>query len=231
MIKPIQEIISLNGIDGLEEVFPIEKLELLRKSFIEMQLLYKSAIKEIRTKLEILDDEFKFKYKRNPIHSIKSRIKSPDSILYKLNRKGLDLSIEAAKSNITDIAGIRVICSYIDDIYLITKLIKLQDDIVIIRERDYIKNPKPNGYRSYHIVLKIPVFFSDKTELVPIEVQIRTIAMDFWASLEHQLHYKSEETIPASIINELQKCAETIAETDFKMQEIYNELEKLDDQL
>lgn len=225
IIKPFQDIISSNG---LNEVFPIEELELLRKNIIEMQHLYKSAIKEISTKLEILDDEFRFKYKRNPIHHIKSRVKTPESIVEKLNRKNLKLDLEVAKTHITDIAGIRVICSYIDDIYLIARLLKGQDDIVLIRERDYIKNPKTNGYRSYHLVLKIPVFFSDRTELVPVEIQIRTIAMDFWASLEHQLRYKSVETIPPSIVMELQKCAETIAETDLKMQEIYNELEKLE---
>jgi len=196
-------------------------------SYLEMENLYQSAIKEISTKLEILDDEFKLKYSRNPIHDIQCRLKSLESIIKKLERKGHEISIESAKENLFDIAGVRVVCSYIEDIYSVAGLLKAQDDIILIRETDYIKNPKPNGYRSLHLVVKIPVFFSDRKELVPVEIQIRTMAMDFWASLEHQLRYKSSGNIPSSIVQELKECAETIASTDLKMQRIYSSLEDL----
>ena len=162
----------------------------LAQSLQEIQNIYLSATKEISTKLEILDDEFQARHKRNPIHQIQRRVKSPESILEKLSRKGYDLSTESAMENLNDIAGIRVICSYIDDIYTVKKLLSKQNDIEVIKEVDYIKAPKPNGYRSLHLVLRVPVFFSDRMEKVKVEVQIRTIAMDFWASLEHQMKYK-----------------------------------------
>jgi len=194
---------------------------------IELEMIYSSAVKEISTKLEILDDEFQSRHKRNPIHNIQSRVKSPESIFNKLYRKGYDISLESARENLNDIAGIRVICSYIDDIYTIANMLKAQDDITLVREIDYIKNPKPNGYRSLHLVLKIPVFFSSHTELVQVEVQIRTIAMDFWASLEHQLRYKSADEIPDSLSNELKECADTISSIDLKMQNIHSTVENL----
>ncbi|MGM9972900.1 MAG: GTP pyrophosphokinase family protein [Clostridiaceae bacterium] len=198
-------------------------------NYLEMENLYQSAIKEISTKLEILDDEFKLKYSRNPIHDIQCRLKSLESIIKKLERKGHEISIESAKKNLFDIAGVRVVCSYIEDIYIVADLLKAQDDIILVRETDYIQNPKPNGYRSLHLVVKIPVFFSDRKELVPVEIQIRTMAMDFWASLEHQLRYKSSGHIPSSIVQELKECAETIASTDLKMQRIYSALENLEE--
>ncbi|MHB8065646.1 MAG: GTP pyrophosphokinase, partial [Ruminiclostridium sp.] len=182
--------------------------------------------REISTKLEILDDEFQFIHKRNPIHNMQSRIKSIESIFEKLNRKELEISIDVAKENLTDIAGIRVVCYYIEDIYMIAKMLTMQDDITVVRETDYIKNPKANGYRSLHLVVKVPVFFSDRKEIVPVEIQIRTIAMDFWASLEHQLRYKTMETIPSSVAQELQECADNIANTDLKMQNIYKTIQE-----
>lgn len=222
-MKKIAEIKALNG---LEKIFDCEDIENIRVSFFEMQHLYQSATREISTKLEILNDEFQFIHKRNPIHNMQSRIKSIESIFEKLNRKGFEISIESAKENLTDIAGIRVVCNYIDDIYMIAKTLKMQDDITIIRETDYIKNPKPNGYRSLHLVVTVPVFFSDRKEVVPVEIQIRTIAMDFWASLEHQLRYKTVDDIPPSVAIELQECADNIAKTDLKMQDIYKTIEK-----
>lgn len=217
---------DIKSLNGLEHIFESEEIESIRLSFFEMQHLYQSATREISTKLEILDDEFQFIHKRNPIHNMQNRIKSIESICEKLNRKELEISIEAAKENLTDIAGIRVVCSYIEDIYMIAKMLKMQDDITIVREIDYIKNPKANGYRSLHLVVKVPVFFSDRKEIVPVEIQIRTIAMDFWASLEHQLKYKTAETIPPSVAKELQECAENIAATDLKMQSIYKTIQK-----
>lgn len=223
IMKKVANIKSLHGLDAL---LSSEDIESIRVSFFEMQHLYQSATREISTKLEILDDEFKFIHRRNPIHNMQSRIKSIESIFEKLNRKGLEISIEAAKEHLTDIAGIRVVCYYIEDIYKIAEMLKNQDDIILIRETDYIKEPKPNGYRSLHLVVKVPVFFSDRKEIVPVEIQIRTMAMDFWASLEHQLRYKTLEAVPPSVSKELFECAENIAYTDLKMQEIYKTLMK-----
>lgn len=198
----------------------IEKLQ-------EFEMLYASAIKEVRTKLEILDHEFKVKRKRNPIEYIKSRVKEARSIMGKLERKGLDLTIEAAKENLNDIAGIRVVCSFVSDIYELADMLKNQEDITLINEKDYIKKPKPNGYRSLHMILEVPIFFSDHVEPTRIEVQIRTIAMDFWASLEHKLYYKTIGQDSSHIKNELKECADIIAETDLRMQNIQKEVEKL----
>ncbi|WP_423231130.1 GTP pyrophosphokinase [Clostridium cavendishii] len=193
----------------------------------EMSMIYRSAIKEITTKLEVLDGEFKVKRKRNPIEYIKSRVKSLKSIIGKLERLDLEVSCESARSNLNDIAGVRVVCSFLSDIYEIAEMLKSQDDITVIAEKDYIKHPKPNGYRSLHLVLEIPVFFSEHVEYVPVEVQIRTIAMDFWASLEHKLYYKTFEDVPISITSDLKECADVIASTDRKMQEIQRKVEKL----
>jgi len=190
-------------------------------------LIYRSAIKEVKTKLDILDDELKIRRKRNPIEYMKSRVKTPGSIMDKLQRKGLDMSTDSAKKNLNDIAGIRVICSFVGDIYDIAEMLKRQDDIKLIEEKDYIKNPKSNGYRSLHLVVEIPIFFSDHVEPVRVEVQIRTIAMDFWASLEHKLYYKTLGESPVHITNDLKECADVIASTDMRMQDIQREVEKL----
>lgn len=194
---------------------------------LQNMVIYKSAIREISTKLEILNDEFQAKNKRNPIEHMKSRIKKPKSIMEKLARKGLDISFKSAKDNLNDIAGIRVVCSFIDDIYLVAKLLKSQDDITLVEEKDYIKNPKPNGYRSLHLVLEIPVFFSDYTEMARIEIQIRTIAMDFWASLEHKLYYKVSDKASLEITKDLKRCADIINATDIEMQNIQKVVESI----
>ncbi len=217
---------ALTSLNGLEHMLVSDDLEGFKMSYLKMQHLYQSATREVSTKLEILDDEFQVIHRRNPIHHMQSRIKSVKSILEKLSRKDLEISIDSAKENLHDIAGIRVVCYYIEDIYLIAKMLTEQDDIELIRETDYIKNPKPNGYRSLHLVVKVPVFFSNGKELVPVEIQIRTIAMDFWASLEHQLRYKTIDTIPPEVVKELQDCADTIAETDLRMQRIYKTIEE-----
>ena len=195
-----------------------------RQRYAEMMQLYDAAIREVRTKLEILDSEFKVRYARNPIHHIDSRLKSRESIRGKLQRKGLPETIEAAEENLTDIAGIRVICNYVDDIYLVAKLLSRQRDVELVEEKDYIKSPKESGYRSLHLVVRIPVFLSSHSEMVPVEVQIRTIAMDFWASLEHQLRYKSDQETTAPLRKRLQKCAEISASLDKEMQDIYFEI-------
>lgn len=196
-------------------------------SFTETENLYMSAIREISTKLEILNDEFKYSKDRNPIHEIKSRIKTPVSIYQKLVERGNDLSVESARKNLTDIAGIRVICPYINDIYLIADLLTSQADVGVIRRTDYIKDPKPNGYRSLHLIVTIPVFLSDRTEVVNVEVQIRTIAMDFWASLEHELTYKLASRKTEDVLKELRECADIISSTDNRMQNLYNNIVNL----
>jgi len=205
------------------EVIPDDTLAIIR-SFIVVQNLYSSAIREITTKLENLNDEFRYTRDRNPIHQLKSRVKSPMSIFHKLQRRNLEISLESAKKNLTDIAGVRVICSYIDDIYMIADMFTSQEDIKILRRTDYIKNPKPNGYRSLHLIVQVPVFLSDRAEMVSVEVQIRTIAMDFWASLEHDLSYKLEGEKSGSVAADLRDCAEIIAETDKRMQNLYNNI-------
>jgi putative GTP pyrophosphokinase len=212
-----------DGVTG--DVLPADMVKIIN-SYVETENLYTSAIREISTKLENLNDEFMYTKDRNPIHQIKSRVKTPMSIFYKLQKRGFELNVESAKTNLTDIAGVRVICSYIDDIYLIADLLTSQDDIDVIRRTDYIKNPKPNGYRSLHLIVAVPVFLSDRTELVKVEVQIRTIAMDFWASLEHELTYKLTGRKTKAVLKELKECADVISETDNRMQNLYNNIVK-----
>jgi putative GTP pyrophosphokinase len=208
--------------DGLiENKLPDEVIAVIN-SLVIAENHYSSATREITTKLENLNDEFKHVKDRNPIHQIKARVKTPKSIIRKLSQRGFELSVESARKNLTDIAGVRVICSYIDDIYLIADLLTSQDDIEVIHRSDYIKNPKPNGYRSLHLIVTVPVFLSENTELVKVEVQIRTIAMDFWASLEHELSYKLTEGKTESVTKELKDCADIISDIDLKMQNLYN---------
>ena len=185
--------------------------------------LYESGIQEIRTKLEILQRDARFN-EHNPIESIKSRIKRPMSIIEKMCRKGYPLSLQSMKENLNDIAGIRVICPFIEDIYTVAEMLTRQDDLTVVIQKDYIKEPKPNGYRSYHMVLEVPVFLSDRKEPVRVEVQLRTIAMDFWASLEHQIHYKTSCEVPDSVVVELKECADIISRTDERMQNLSKEI-------
>ena len=195
--------------------------------FSELMMMYRCAIREVQTKLEVLNDEFKTRRKRNPIDSIKARIKSPISIFEKLERRGLEISIDSITTNLNDVAGVRVICSFIDDIYMIADMFTSQDDITLVETKDYIKNPKPNGYRSYHMIVEVPVFFSNRKQNMKVEVQLRTIAMDFWASLEHKMRYKKDIEGAALLEKELAECAEIIATTDRKMQKINKALSAL----
>lgn len=209
----------------------IEVPELLigqARQFQEAMIKYSSAIREVKTKLEVLNDELTVKNQRNPIEMIKSRIKRPISIIEKLKRRELPVTIESMSKNLDDIAGVRVICSFIDDIYEISRMLARQDDVRVIVVKDYIRSPKVNGYRSYHMIVEVPVFFSNCKQFVRAEVQIRTIAMDFWASLEHQLKYKKELACveAGEIGEELQKCAEVIAATDWRMLDIRQMIEE-----
>lgn len=192
--------------------------------FAEMMCWYDCATKEIRTKLEVLNEEFKAKRSRNPIESIKTRIKTPMSIYEKMERRGYEITLESIMSELHDIAGVRVICPFIDDIYSVSEMLTKQDDITMLECKDYIKNPKPNGYRSLHLVLQVPIFLSTGKKAIKVEVQIRTIAMDFWASLEHQIHYKKFKEDKVEIVEQLADCATVIYETDLKMQRIHKEL-------
>lgn len=195
------------------------------KKFLQLQQLYNAAIKEVYTKLEILNDEYQVKFDYNPIHNIEYRLKSPKSIIGKLQKNNWPVTLESMRDNLFDIAGVRVICNYIDDIYRIEDFLGRQEDIEILRVRDYIKEPKENGYRSLHLIVEIPIFLSDCTELMPVEIQIRTIAMDFWASLEHHLKYKAKTEVSAKLRERLTLCAETISDLDEEMQSIQKEIQ------
>ena len=196
--------------------------------FQQIMMIYESAIKQIETKLDILNKENKVSGRRNPIETVKSRIKSPQSIASKLEKKKLPVTFDSMVENLHDIAGVRVICPYISDIYSVRDMLLKQPDITLLEEKDYIKNPKESGYRSLHLVVEIPVYLSESTHNVKVEIQLRTIAMDFWACLEHELHYKTNTVVPESIRRELFRVAETIAMTDREMEEIAIELQNLD---
>ncbi len=214
----IDERYSLNELVDIAEGSELEKT--LKKFTARMQL-YRGGIKEISTKLEILDEEFKTKFSYNPIHHVESRLKSMPSIVKKIKSKGLEVTIDSITDNITDIAGIRVICNYIDDIYRVAEMLTAQDDVKLLRVRDYIKNPKEAGYRSLHLIVEIPVFLSTGPVPVPVEIQIRTIAMDFWASLEHKLRYKTGNSVDDDLRERLKKCADEISALDTEMQDIH----------
>ncbi len=206
-----------------------KKLMWTMVEYKDMQMLYSCALKEIETKFEILSTEFNTKHKRNPISSISTRLKSRDSIAKKLAKSGLFPTVETIENNINDMAGIRVICSYIDDIYAIADALLRQDDIKLIARKDYIENPKPNGYRSLHLIITVPVFLSETKKEVKVEVQIRTIAMDFWASLEHQLKYKKDVEGEEELVAELKRCADVISDTDRRMLTIREKIESAED--
>ena len=195
--------------------------------FEEFHHEYSAAIKEVDTKIEILSEDFAVRHDYNPIHHIEKRLKTPQGIEDKLRRLQCEVSIPSARENILDIAGIRVVCNFVEDVYEVAHMLTSQNDIRVNTCKDYIANPKPNGYRSLHLSLMVPVFLLDGCIEVPVEVQIRTVAMDFWASLEHQLRYKRDKEIPPRIDIELKACAEVSATLDKRMQKIFNELNKL----
>lgn len=182
-----------------------------------VMFLYDSALKEINTKIEILNNEFVHIYNYNPIEHIKSRLKTPDSIVKKLKRYGFEVTIDNMVEKLSDIAGIRIICSFTSDIYQIAEMITKQSDVTVLYVKDYIKNPKPNGYKSYHMVVTIPIYLTDGPVDTKVEIQIRTIAMDFWASLEHKIYYKFEGNAPAYLQQELKACADVVNMLDVKM--------------
>ncbi|HIR12412.1 MAG TPA: GTP pyrophosphokinase family protein [Candidatus Choladousia intestinavium] len=214
--------------ETLEEYQYIRVLESGRR-FMEIMNKYRCAIMEVETKLNVLNSEFSLQYDRNPFESIKTRLKSPRSIIEKLRRRGFSLADgnveELVEENLYDVAGVRVICAFQEDIYRLADLLLQQDDIRLIRTKDYIKNPKPNGYRSLHLILEVPVFLEKGKTPVKIEVQFRTIAMDFWASVDHKLRYKKNVEDEEKIVEKLRQCAETISTLDDEMQRIRNMIE------
>ena len=199
-------------------------------SWETMMFLYNSALKEVTTKLEILNDEFIHVHKYNPIEYIKSRIKTPESIVKKLRRYGFDSSIENMIQQLNDIAGVRIVCSFTSDIYRIAEMIGKQNDLTVISVKDYIKNPKESGYKSYHMLVTVPIFMGDKIVDTKVEVQIRTIAMDFWASLEHKIYYKFEGNAPDYISEDLRECAYIVSELDAKMLQLNEAIIKAKEQ-
>ena len=219
---------ELNKVIDLEALaasgFPEGLIE-QASEFKELMMQYSCALMEVETMLNVLNAEFTMKNNRNPFESIKSRIKTPRSILEKLQRKGYEISVKGIEENLADVAGIRVICSFPDDIYATAKMLTDQDDIRVLEVKDYIINPKPNGYRSLHLILEVPIFLSNEKKNMKVEVQFRTIAMDFWASLEHKLKYKKNIENAEEISKELQRCAEASSQLDLRMQALRDRIE------
>ena len=193
--------------------------------FNRLMMEYRFAIMEIETRLKVLNEEFSREYKRNPFESIKSRLKTPESIYEKLERKGHPITVDNIREHLTDVAGLRVICSFPDDIYRLADLVIRQDDILLLRKKDYIQNPKDNGYRSLHLILSVPIFLSNEKKYMKAEVQFRTIAMDFWASLEHKLKYKKNVKNATQIVAQLKACADSIEMLDYQMQDLRNKID------
>ena len=193
-------------------------------SWKEVTITYSAALRQIETRMEILNDEFQHVHQYNPIEHIKARIKTPESIVKKLKRNGYESTIDNMVKYINDIAGIRIICSFTSDIYRIADMICKQKDIKVVARKDYITFPKASGYKSYHMIVTIPVYLSDRTVDTKVEIQIRTVAMDFWASLEHKIHYKFEGDAPEHIRNELVECAKLVADLDARMLSLNDEI-------
>lgn len=196
-----------------------ERLQTYTAPYRELMSYYRCAMMEVSTKFNVLDEELSLQYDRNPIEAIKTRLKSPESIMDKLSRRGLPFSAEIIEQNLNDIAGVRVICAYISDIYMLRDALLRQDDIVLLQEKDYIKNPKPNGYRSLHLIVETPIFLHDQKKQMRVEVQFRTMAMDWWASVEHKLRYK-KPAAPEEVNSELKECAEISADLDKRLEKL-----------
>lgn len=220
MTKELDKVLDeLNFVPDSDNYFVNQAIQ-----FRELMMMYNCAIREVRTKLEVLNDELSIRNSRNPIEFIESRIKRPLSIVDKLKRYGESVNVESIERSLNDVAGIRVICPFIDDIYSVADMLLSQDDITLIKKKDYIENPKPNGYRSLHLILEVPVFFSNQKKPMRVEVQIRTIAMDFWSSVDHQLKYKHDVPNADELSAQLKECADIISQTDMRMLAIKNQL-------
>ena len=205
----------------------LDLIEKNKRPMDELMSYYQCAIMEVETKFKVLNQEYSLEYDRNPIEGIKTRVKSYDSILRKIRRKNIPMTLEGIEENIRDIAGVRVICSFIDDIYMLADCLLQQDDVRLLQRKDYIRQPKENGYRSLHLIIEIPIFLQNEKRMMKVEVQLRTIAMEFWANLEHKLRYKKDlpEPILCQTADELSECARLSALLDVKMQNIRNTIE------
>lgn len=215
---------NLHLISELQNL-PFGKDSQIYKSAYEYTTLmsyYKSACMEIRTKFDVMNEAFKIQLDRKPIVSIATRVKQPFSIKEKLERYGKPLSVESIQNNLNDVAGVRVVCSFLEDVYMLEKALISQDDIVLIQKKDYIKNPKENGYRSLHLIVEVPIFLCDQKKMMRVEIQLRTIAMECWATLEHQINYKKDGVTEQSI-EELRRCADMSTEIDNRMEKIWRD--------
>lgn len=221
-MKPRDKVVKDDGLRA--EAF--EYFQEKTRPFVRLMSYYKCAIMEIETKFRVLDEEFSLEFDRNPINSIKTRLKSPYSIKEKIERRELPFTVESIEENLNDIAGIRVICSFQEDVYTLAEALLKQDDITLIEKKDYIQNPKPNGYRSLHMIVAIPIFLAHEKRIMRAEIQLRTIAMDFWATLEHQLRYKKDVEFTEKMAEELFNCAQMSAELDLKMENLRKAVNK-----
>lgn len=214
----LNDIITADSMNELENIYNISQ---------QLMSRYRCAIMEIETKFKVLNEQFSLLHERNPIEIIKTRLKSFESIRDKLERKGCPFNVESIEQNLSDVAGIRVICSFLDDIYMLAKCLIEQDDVTLLTQKDYIKNPKENGYRSLHLIVEVPIFLQNEKRNMKVEVQFRTMAMEFWANLEHRLRYKKNlpEELLAATAEELSECAHASAELDMKMLKIRDVLE------
>ena len=192
--------------------------------FRKLMSYYKCAMMEIETKFRVLNENMSYEYDRNPIESIKTRLKKPESILEKMKRRNVPFDPQALQDNIFDIAGVRVICSYPKDVYMLEEYLLRQDDIVLIDRKDYIENPKESGYRSLHLIVSVPIFLAGETKMMNVEIQFRTIAMDFWASLEHTVNYKKDYNPSEALLDNLRRCADDISNIDMQMQKIHDQV-------
>ncbi len=229
-IKSFQDVLE-KEFSYATDKYAINFLKEKTKDFVKLMSYYRCAMMEIETKFNVLNEEFSLEYDRNPISSIKSRLKSVESILGKLERKSLPNSIESIEDNLNDIAGIRVICPFPDDVYILAEALLKQDDITLIEKKDYIENPKSNGYRSLHLIVSIPIFLKEEKRIMKVEIQLRTIAMDFWATLEHRLKYKKDYVFTPEMEEELKECAFMSAELDKKMDNLRKNTEQNEDEI
>ena len=209
------------------KVANLEKIREVKMKLTRFMMVYKFALDEINTRIDILKQEFHYSYEYNPIEHVKSRLKTPESIIEKVYRRGYDLTLPSIRENVKDIAGVRITCSFTSDIYRISEMLQRQKYIRTVEIKDYIKNPKLNGYKSLHLIIEVPVFMSDQVENVYVEIQIRTIAMDFWASLEHKIYYKYDKEVPQYLLDELKMAADKVSQLDQKMEEIHREISKI----
>ncbi|OAB36899.1 GTP pyrophosphokinase [Paenibacillus macquariensis subsp. defensor] len=207
----------------------MERLKQFKHDITRFMMVYKFALDEMETKVDILKEEFQSLHDYSPIEHTKSRLKSPESIMKKMLRKNYELTFPGIKNNIKDIAGLRITCSFISDIYRMQEMLRKQSDLIILEVKDYIKNPKPNGYQSLHLLIEVPVFLSDGVEHVCVEVQIRTIAMDFWASLEHKIFYKYNQSVPERLTQELKAAADSANALDLQMERLNDEIQEIKD--